>query len=471
MSNLRFPSFIVVFFLFSFLFLPVTYAHTQVAVVEITEEGFLPDSLTIDQDQTIIFVNKDQIAHWPASDPHPTHTQFSEFDPQMPIESGKSWTFKPKRVGEWKYHDHLNPHQNGKILVTSEGGSQVVEAEDQTNKFSKWIKSLKSALNKYLTKLKGPTISAYNLDSASFAKSSPKEQITSLEKFADSNGAESTWQFIKTTFKNQVGSSGNIHDLAHLSGSLLFEKTGFDGIGKCSPEFAFGCYHGFLDKAFTKNLDHLLDAQKACLKLGNGNPSGPAASCIHGIGHGVASYHSVKDLKSALASCRKLTLGKEYCFDGVFMEFVRSAPDTFYKKDDLLYPCNNLEKNFGYMYSLACGRNQPSMLLSRFKMGFEEVVQVCLTSDSKPFQQACFDSLGFSLASTGDVDQITTGCQSIGIEEYVVSCQKSAAGELIFQEAPGWQHKSPQICSSLKGGYSSECFQYLEQLKKQYNRQ
>ena len=63
-------------------------------------------------------------------------------------------------------------------------------------------------------------------------------------------GAESTWGYFKETFKDQGGSSGNIHDLAHLTGSLIYEAEGFHVITNCSPEFSFGCYHLFLYNAF-----------------------------------------------------------------------------------------------------------------------------------------------------------------------------------------------------------------------------
>ena len=223
-----------------------------------------------------------------------------------------------------------------------------------------------------------------------------------------------------------------------------------------------------MDKAFAKSLDKLEDAHSACLKL-EPTLSGPVASCIHGIGHGVASFYSVSDLNKALSTCRKLTSGNEYCFDGVFMEFARSASDSFYKKDDPLYPCNKLEKEFGYAYSISCGRNQPSVLMSRFKMGFPEVISVCLNSNSAPFKGACIDSLGFSLAGSGDVEKIVQGCRIFAQEEYIKRCIKAAAGELVFQEVPGWDEKSKEICNSSPAS-SADCLSYVERLVSDYHR-
>ncbi len=436
-------------------------AHSEITAIEMTTNGFEPQEVTVDENSSVIFVNKDRESRWPASNVHPTHQLYPEFDPKKPIQQGESWAFKPKNVGEWKYHDHLKPHMRGMITVIGEESSIA-------SRKALFIVRFKDAINNLLGKIKNLFGKQKQLpDKEDFKKLSLDVQTKKLAEIAQSNGTTESWQYLKDVYKGEAGSSGNIHDLTHLAGILIYEKRGFDGIKDCSKEFAFGCYHGFLDKAFAKNLDHLLDAQNACLKLGPDN-SGPVASCIHGIGHGIASYYSTSDLKKALVSCRKLTSGNEYCFDGVFMEFVRFAPLSFFKKEDFLYPCSQLEKEFGYAYSFSCGRNQPSLLMSRFNMGFNEVVGVCLSSPSKPFREACFDALGFSVASTGDIEQIIESCKKIEVPEYVNRCTKAAAGELVFQEVPGWQEKSKEVCNASVG--NQECLQNVDRIIKEYDR-
>ncbi len=465
-----------------FLFLPnSSFAHSEARIIEMNENGFTPSEIMIDSDSTIIFVNKDNKSRWPASNVHPTHEIYPEFDPKSNIEPGDSWTFKPTKDGEWKYHDHNFPHMRGTIIVVDE--SKAVESTTPPNnilvKFKSFIgntvnkiKNLFSFISKNSTPLPNKSSTESELDKENFKKSSYEVQSKILSEIAENKGAQEAWKYIQNVFKNEGGASGNIHDLAHLSGILIFEGKGFDGITDCSPQFAFGCYHGFLDKAFANSLDHLIDAQDACLKLSPQKNTivGPSASCIHGIGHGVASYYSTNDLEKALVTCRKLTIGNEYCFDGVFMEFVRSASSSFFKPDDPYYPCNFLEKKYGYSYSFACGRNHPSLLMGRYKMGFDEVVKVCLNSDSSPFKNACFDSLGFSLAATSDPQQIISGCQKIESAEFIAKCIKAAAGELVFQEVPSWHEKSLQVCNSVRFG-QKECTEHVERLIKEYNRQ
>lgn len=467
---LVFSSLFAVFFLLPTTnYQPLTiYGHSQTQIIEMTPDGFSPDPVTIDINSTIIFLNKDIEPRWPASNVHPTHELYPEFDPKRGINPGESWTFNLKNIGEWKYHDHIFPHKRGTIKVITE--SRVNEIAKQTTfpldvweaTLEKVKKILSQLFNNFKTKQDRLPVAE------EFKVFSYPQQEKAIHDLAEAQGAQKAWEFIKETFKGAGGSSGNIHDLAHLSGQLLFNKNGFEGLSSCSKEFSFGCYHGFLDTAFARNLDHLEDAYNGCLKLGPAN-SGPSASCIHGIGHGVASYFSTADIKKSLSTCRKLISGQEFCFDGVFMEYVRSASDSFFKKEDPLYPCNELEKEFGYAYSFSCGRNQPSLLMGRFNKSFDGVVSVCLNSISKPFKEACFDSLGFSVASSGNPDQIIASCQKISDPLYSKRCLQAAAGELVFQEIPGWKEKSKAVCNASIEG-RSQCLEYVNRLISEYQR-
>ena len=465
---------LLLFLLLSFLFPHKIFAHSEVQIIEMTENGFEPDAVTVDQNSTIIFLNKDTQPHWPASNPHPTHELYPEFDPRQEVVQTESWSFRPKKIGTWKYHDHLFPHIKGVITVKAETNAIVT----QNNKTESIFTGLKNSIAKFFTNIKN--FFAYKKEKQtaykpptkdSFKKLSADKQTEDIENIAKKN-PQKAWQYIKDVFEKEAGSSGSIHDLAHLSGNLLYKGLGFKGIASCGREFAFGCYHGFLDEAFAKNLDLLLDAEESCLQLNaknNDNVSGPAASCIHGIGHGIASYYGTKDLPSSLRTCRKLTKGKEYCFDGVFMEFVRSSPKSFYKENDLLYPCNELENEYGYAYSLACGRNQPSVLMGRFTMPFEDVSKICVNSTSKPFKEGCIDALGFSLAATLDTEKIIQGCNLLNETALVSTCIQKAAGELVFQDVPSWQEKTQILCMSIPENKGA-CESYISNLASDYGR-
>lgn len=454
-------------------------AHSETKIIEMTSDGFVPQELSVDTSSTVIFINHDTFSHWPASNTHPTHELYPAFDPKRPIELGQSWSFKPKKVGAWKYHDHLFPHIRGAIIVTSEKDQKEIKESDLETKVTPkekniLIENAKNLTDKIISSFenlfkKGDINPKTNqsFDFAEFKKADYQKQSKIAEESAKSIGAEKTWQNIKTAFKNESGSSGNIHDLAHLAGNFLYQEKGLSGLKSCSSDFAFGCYHGLLDKAFAKSLNDLNKAEDACLKLGRKN-SGPVASCIHGIGHGIASYFLTSDIKKSLSACRKLSSGEEYCFDGVFMEFVRSAPESFFRINDPLYPCNSLENSFGYIYSFSCGRNQPPLLMGRFKMPFEDVARICVASASKPFREGCVEALGFSLAATLEPEKIIEGCSVLGIE-FSKTCIQKAAGELVFQDVPGWWEKSQSLCKGVTEG-TDVCLAYVNNIASQYGR-
>lgn len=92
-------------------------ANLSEVVAELTEEGFVPKNLNVLKGQKVTFKTTRGKEFWPASDLHPTHGIYPEFDPQRPIPPDQSWTFQFNKIGEWRYHDHLYPHYRGTIKV------------------------------------------------------------------------------------------------------------------------------------------------------------------------------------------------------------------------------------------------------------------------------------------------------------------------------------------------------------------
>lgn len=76
-----------------------------------------PGVLTVKKGEEVTFINKDTDDHWPASNDHPTHQIYSEFDPKRPISPGSSWSFVFEHEGQWKFHDHLFPFIGGTVIV------------------------------------------------------------------------------------------------------------------------------------------------------------------------------------------------------------------------------------------------------------------------------------------------------------------------------------------------------------------
>jgi plastocyanin len=86
--------------------------------ISATDAGYTPATLTIKKGDTVKFTNNGTKLNWPASAPHPTHTDYPEFDPKKGIAVGSSWSFTFTKTGTWRFHDHLNPTHFGSITVT-----------------------------------------------------------------------------------------------------------------------------------------------------------------------------------------------------------------------------------------------------------------------------------------------------------------------------------------------------------------
>jgi plastocyanin len=98
---------------------PATSAKQASATVRMTSSGFSPRVLTIKRGQTVEFVNDSHEDYWPASNPHPTHTDYPAFVAPNIVLPGKSWSFTFDRAGRWGYHNHLSPQTTGVVVVTS----------------------------------------------------------------------------------------------------------------------------------------------------------------------------------------------------------------------------------------------------------------------------------------------------------------------------------------------------------------
>lgn len=94
-------------------------------VIIYADTGYSPSSLRINVGETVLFQNKSSRSMWPASAMHPTHKDYpttggclgSTFDACKGVQPGESWSFKFDVIGDWKYHNHLNPKDFGAIIV------------------------------------------------------------------------------------------------------------------------------------------------------------------------------------------------------------------------------------------------------------------------------------------------------------------------------------------------------------------
>lgn len=91
--------------------------NNTVTTVRFTGNGFDPDIVTVQNGDSVTWINDSDQQMWIASNPHPTHTDYPAFDELQSVGRNESYTFKFTKSGVWGYHNHPNPNISGKVIV------------------------------------------------------------------------------------------------------------------------------------------------------------------------------------------------------------------------------------------------------------------------------------------------------------------------------------------------------------------
>ena len=314
------------------LFLIPSYPKKVTHLVVLTENGFKPETTKIREGDTVRFTTDRQEPFWPASDIHPTHTIYPEFDPKEPILPGQEWAFRFKKTGEWKYHDHLSPIFTGKIIV----GEKKSE--------------LSSVSTGCQDKVKGERIKCWQ---------------DLIEKELGKAGLESAFRLIAELYASDSFFATNCHGFVHELGKAAWRqfKSGESVfISPLSAYCSYGFYHGFME-ILLQSGGNLAEAREFCEKVESALKNkalGAAHACFHGIGHGLADPHdeNLKGdaetfLKPVLAICDKLAetdLQLYLCASGAFnaVEIMMSSDQygLSINKDDPFEICRRQPERF-----------------------------------------------------------------------------------------------------------------------------
>ncbi len=272
----------------------------RVTVVELTDSGFLPSHISVDVGQTVRFVNKSSHDFWPASDLHPTHTLYPEFDAHAPIGTNGEWAFVFTRVGEWHYHDHLSPSMRGVVVVGGLSGSSETKecsvVADKSEKQACWNRVIISLLN--------------------------------------TKGVAAALQYISMAYTQDSVFATDCHDYLHKVGEAVYDQH-IPLTSELGPETNFcgyGFFHGYMERLLTVSGD-ITEASVFCEKVSTVAAQVTADACLHGFGHGLFASAVEKGggnllpesvVATALVGCEKLGGGQTEkaarCSSGVYME-------------------------------------------------------------------------------------------------------------------------------------------------------
>lgn len=275
----------------------------QTIVVEMRNDGFYPPEVRINIGDAVNFINKTDKSFWPASNLHPTHEIYPEFDPKQPIDSGKGWSFKFTKIGEWKYHDHLSPINKGVIYVSYSKSNSLPSTWSNCEKLNNNV-----------------------------AKQQCWQSL--LEEELKSKGLEQGFLLFKKIYAQ---SPSDCHQYAHSLGEVAYKQ--YLTIKKVSLSeetdyCGFGFWHGFMGALMKDNQDNPKKAGDFCEYIKNqpnsGNSVAMALNCYHGLGIGLIEdppnpkvWGNAKAMRSqALKICEQV-IGQDgdklgNCLSGVF---------------------------------------------------------------------------------------------------------------------------------------------------------
>lgn len=86
--------------------------------INIQNGAFIPSNITATVCDKLIFINKEDTLHEPATGPHPTHTSYPGFDARKALSKDERYEFVLNRAGSYTFHDHLNDQITGSIIIS-----------------------------------------------------------------------------------------------------------------------------------------------------------------------------------------------------------------------------------------------------------------------------------------------------------------------------------------------------------------
>lgn len=115
-------------------------------VVQVTDTGFVPNTIRIKSGEVVTFLSKATAPVWPAGDVHPTHDKYPSpayalagdqaksfgskacveygirkngdvLDPCKMLLPNQTFSFQFNEKGNWGFHNHVRPEHSGVIIV------------------------------------------------------------------------------------------------------------------------------------------------------------------------------------------------------------------------------------------------------------------------------------------------------------------------------------------------------------------
>ena len=91
------------------------------AVVEITDDGFIPQTLNVAPNTRIIWVNEDEAPHGVAANPFPDRSSLPDlYSGDVALGPQEEYAFTFVEPGTYVYHDPNNPELSATVVVSDD---------------------------------------------------------------------------------------------------------------------------------------------------------------------------------------------------------------------------------------------------------------------------------------------------------------------------------------------------------------
>lgn len=276
-------------------------------------------------------------------------------------------------------------------------------------------------------------------------------------------GPKVAMQNLKHEYASRAEIVSDCHQLSHVIGNSAVELYGGDIAQAFNDGDSFcwsGYYHGVVERAVkdTGEASFLKNTNQLCAEIpGKERYSFDYYNCVHGIGHGIMAIED-NELFASLPLCDKLDgeWERKSCYGGVFMENImvdnRSHFAKYLKKDDLMYPCNSVEK----VYKEQCYLMQTSYALSQNGYNFRDTFALCANVEPE-FRDTCTQSIGrdASGSTVSNTTRTVTNCSYALDDNQYKNCITGAVKDFISyfhgdNEAQG-------LCRALPSRFISHC--------------
>ena len=311
--------------------------------VVLNDEGFRPQKLTVKVGEDVVFKTNNDSEFWPASNVHPVHTIYPEFDPKRPIPPDESWTFVFDSPGVYRYHDHLRPQYKGEIEVISQSGEMIKTDCSNEKTIACWEELMLEILKK--------------------------------------DGIAAAFNKMTNLIETEPNFSSDCHGYSHLIGEeafYLFEKNENFQLTPATTLCGYGFYHGFMetllqttgDAELARSFCEYADEQLA------GQASAAATACYHGTGHGAidgsdpSAWGDIEAMMEPGFALCDLIVSNEFqdylCATGVYNAIEILARDQKYGLRELLDDPFAICANQPIKYREACYSNMTPAVLIKY---------------------------------------------------------------------------------------------------------